>query len=98
MTCFVAFGLEDVVASANQSKRRHLRSGLPAIDAPRVATNPVTERYGPPLDPKRSNPNVVKLRAIVRLFAVSPTDIGKVAGTSRCYVSRILSENDAFVG
>lgn len=71
---------------------------MPAVDAPRVATAAVTERYGPPNDPKGGNPNVVKLRAVVAMFGLSPTEVGRAVGTSRCYVSRILSQQDEFVG
>lgn len=67
-------------------------------DTSHPSTNAVTKRYGPPVDPKDANANVLKLWAFVRLFGLTPVEVAKAVGVSRSYVARVLSENDAFVG
>ena len=38
--------------------------------------------------------NTLRLRAIVKLFRLTPTDISKRTGFSRSYISRLLNEPD----
>ena len=42
----------------------------------------------------RENGNTLRLRAIVKLFRLTPTDISKRTGFSRSYISRLLNEPD----
>ena len=66
-----------------------------SIKAPRDATTPVSKRYQ---HQKRVSANTLRLRAVVRLFRLSPNDIAKATGVSRPYVARLLSPNDEFQG
>ena len=66
-----------------------------SIKAPRDATTPVSKRYQ---HQKRVSANTLRLRAVVRLFRLSPSDIAKATGVSRPYVARLLSPNDDFQG
>ena len=66
-----------------------------SIKAPRDATTPVSKRYQ---HQKRVSANTLRLRAVVRLFRLSPKSISTATGFSRCYVARLLSLNDDFVG
>lgn len=69
------------------------------LDAPPSATKPVSGRYSASKGHwVKDDPNTVKLRLIARLFALTPTEIGRATGSIRCYVSRIISENDGFRG
>src|ERR1035437_474902 len=45
-----------------------------------------------------SNGNVLRLWALVRLFRLSASEIGKATGFSRSYVARLLSPRDDFSG
>ena len=51
----------------------------------------VKQRY---LHQYRENANTLRLRAIVKLFRLTPTDISKRTGFSRSYISRLLNEAD----
>lgn len=62
------------------------------------AENRVTGRYSIDRPCKSDDPNWRKLQAIVRLFALTPTQVARAAGVSRPYVSRLLNERDGFVG
>ena len=62
---------------------------------PRAPTKPVSNRY---LLHQPVSPNALRLRAVVRLFKLSPTEVARAAGVSRCYVARLLSPSDDFQG
>lgn len=47
---------------------------------------------------ERVNPNALRLRAIVALFRLTPSEVARACGVSRCYVSRLLSRKDDFRG
>ena len=64
-------------------------------NSPQSSQKPVTGRY---LTPKRINANALRLRAIVRLFRLSPNSVAQATGFSRPYVARLLSANDDFKG
>lgn len=69
------------------------------LDAPQRSRKPVSRRYCGSDDHRvKADPNTVKLRVIANLFGLTPTEIAKAVGASRCYISRILSETDPFVG
>jgi hypothetical protein len=69
------------------------------LDAPPCATKPVRRRYSASdaLRVKETG-NIVRFRALVRLFRLSPTDVSRATGFSRSYISRLLSCNDDFTG
>ena len=69
-----------------------------SLDTPPCATKPVSRRYSASDRHLKDDANTVKLRLIARLFALTPTEIGRAVGASRCYVSRIMSDNDPFLG
>jgi len=46
----------------------------------------------------KTDPNGRRLRGIIRMFGLRPSDVAKVAGVSQPYLSRVLSDNDPFVG
>jgi hypothetical protein len=62
------------------------------------AENRVTERYSIDRPAKAEDSNWRKLKAIVRLFGLTPTQVARATGVSRPYVSRLLNENDRFTG
>jgi hypothetical protein len=82
----------------------------PAAVSPRPIHLAMTRMSAPPERPvglpgvtapysgKSLNANVAKLGAIVSLFGLTPTEVAKVVGCSRSYVSRILSQTDPLVG
>jgi hypothetical protein len=69
------------------------------LDAPPCAIKPPKRRYSASDALRVKEPgNVVRFRALVRLFRLSPTDVARATGFSRSYISRILSPNDDFTG
>jgi hypothetical protein len=60
-----------------------------------VVTAPVSDRYR---HHPRVSPNTLRQWAFVKLFQLSPSEIAKATGYSRCYVARLLSLNDHFQG
>ena len=69
------------------------------LDALPSATKPVSGRYCGSNGHRVKEPgNVVRFRALVRLFRLSPTDVARATGFSRSYISRILSPKDDFTG
>jgi hypothetical protein len=54
------------------------------------------QRYSPLQRPRGGNR--IRLMAVVRLFRLSPSEIGKATGYSRSYVSRLLNPKDEFSG
>jgi hypothetical protein len=64
-------------------------------NSPRMPRKPVSRRY---VHPAKETGNIVRLRALVRLFRLSPSAIGRATGFSRCYVARLLSRKDDFRG
>lgn len=57
--------------------------------------NRVKRRYS---GVQRPSGNVLRLWALVRLFRLSASEIGKATGFSRSYVARLLSPRDDFSG
>jgi hypothetical protein len=69
------------------------------LDATPCATNAVSRRYCRSGDHRVKEPgNIVRFRALVRLFRMSPKDVSKATGFSRSYISRMLSRKDDFTG
>ena len=69
------------------------------LDAPHCATKPVSRRYSASDGLRVKEPgNVVRFRAVVRLFRLSPKDVARATGFSRSYISRVLSCKDDFTG
>ena len=65
---------------------------------PQRSHKAVTQRYGDDTHHATLASNAVKLRAVMKFFGLTPTQIGRVTGVSRSFVSRIVSENDEFLG
>jgi hypothetical protein len=42
--------------------------------------------------------NAAKLRAVMRFFGLTPAEVARAVGVSRCYISRVMSETDCFTG
>jgi hypothetical protein len=63
-----------------------------------VRSEAVRERYGDDQHHTALVTNAAKLRAIMKFFGLSPTEVAKACGVSRSYVSRIISEGDVFLG
>ena len=69
------------------------------LDAPPYATKPPKRRYSASKGLRVKEPgNVVRFRALVRLFRLSPRDVARATGFSRSYISRVLSCKDDFTG
>jgi hypothetical protein len=69
------------------------------LDAPQIATMPPRRHYCHSDGLRVKEPgNVVRFRALVRLFRLSPKDVARTTGFSRSYVSRVLSRKDDFTG
>ena len=65
------------------------------LNAPQSPQKPVTGRYSAQ---NRVSANTLRLRAVVKLFRLSPSDVAKATGFSRPYVARLLSAKDDFQG
>ena len=65
---------------------------------PHSATTGVSGRYRCHRHDHSLAANAAKLRAIMRFFGLTPTEVARAVGMSRCYVSRVASERDSFVG
>src|ERR1035437_1805241 len=83
----------------NPIKKCHNHHDMRDLDAPPCATKPVSRRYCASKGYRVKEPgNVVRFRAVVRLFRLSPKDVARVSGFSRSYISRVLSCKDDFTG
>lgn len=67
----------------------------PTPKTPQMRHSRVKRRYS---GVQRPNANVLRLWALVRLFRLSASEIGKATGFSRSYVARLLSPRDEFSG
>ena len=65
------------------------------LNAPQPLKTPVTGRYS---TQNRVSANTLRLRAVVKLFRLSPKSISTATGFSRPYVARLLSSKDDFQG
>ena len=70
-----------------------------SLDTPPCATKPPKRGYSASNGLRvKETGNVIRFRALVRLFKLSPTDVARVSGFSRSYISRVLSCKDDFTG
>ena len=79
---------------SNRSLSRHSASKSARQSPHKTPTchhKPVIQRYR---HQHQVNANTLRLRAIVRLFRLTPTDIAKATNFSRPYISRLLNEAD----